>query len=302
MLRNLFFCTFSIEKVFLTSKNAYLRRGNRKTYNMKTKIKSMLLVAVSLFFISDRLPVSAQSDNDGYELIFSDEFNLPNGSQPDSTKWNRHERYAGVWSRWISSSSDVVYIKNGALVCRGIPNRHESADTACMLTGAINTRGKFSFTYGKIEVRMKTNVLRGNFPAAWLQGLQVKKPEWYKEIDIVESFGTRRAYHTAYAHLTVKKHRTDGPKYGFWEPVDVNKWHVYTMEWTPSELRWLVDGRLVAEYRKSSDQELLVNGQWPYDYPMYIILNQSILNEGYNPKKTYETRFDWVRVYQQREE
>lgn len=27
--------------------------------------------------------------DDGYRLVFCDEFNLPNGSQPDSSKWSR---------------------------------------------------------------------------------------------------------------------------------------------------------------------------------------------------------------------
>lgn len=41
---------------------------------------------------------------------------------------------------------------------------------------------------------------------------------------------------------------------------------------------------------------------WPYDKPFYIIMNQSVGNGGWAARPdvnfTYETLFDWVRVYQ----
>ena len=51
-------------------------------------------------------------------------------------------------------------------MCKAIPNRHLATDTAQMLTGAVFTKDKFEFRYGKVEVRMKTNRRVGNFPAA----------------------------------------------------------------------------------------------------------------------------------------
>ena len=79
---------------------------------------------------------------DGYRLVFADEFDLPDGSQPDSTVWGRCKRYNHGWNRWISTSTEVVYIKKGKLVSKAIPNTIEPTDTAPMLTGAIESRGK----------------------------------------------------------------------------------------------------------------------------------------------------------------
>ena len=45
---------------------------------------------------------------------------------------------------------------------------HLHIPQATMLTGAVDTRSSFAFQYGKIELRMRTNMLPGNFPAAWL--------------------------------------------------------------------------------------------------------------------------------------
>ena len=66
-----------------------------------------------------------------------------------------------------------------------------------------------------------------------------------------------------------------------------------------------VDGEKVWTYNKSTDQNALNNGQWPFDAPFYIILNQSVGNGSWarpaDESFTYETLFDWVRVYQKPE-
>jgi Beta-glucanase/Beta-glucan synthetase len=255
-----------------------------------------------LLFSSDTFVAKGQNaDGIGWKLVFSDEFNQKNGSQPDSTKWSRHNRYKGTWSRWISNSSKVVFIRNGSLVCRAIPNQTEPGDTARMLTGAINTRGKFEFQYGKVEVRMKTNRKQGNFPAAWLA--KNNHFDQYGEIDIIESFGDKvSAAHAIHSRLTYNQ-TNHGQKNSFKSmDVDATKWHVYGIIWTEKDVKWQIDGKTVAYFEKTKDKSLLNKGQWTFDYPFFIILNQSVGNGEYGNKgdtsQTYETRFDWIRVYQ----
>lgn len=262
---------------------------------------------IALSFAEPR-PVGMETiPDEDYTLVFSDEFNLPNGSQPDSTKWSRCQRYNSLWNRWVSDSKDVVYIKNGCLVCRAIPNKTEKTDTAKMLTGAIETLGKYSFKYGKLEVRMKTNRKAGNFPAVWMRDDYAKaKRNVYSEIDIVEMFGSKKkSFHTAHTQLTV-----DNPQYrknnSFNHDIDVTKWHVYGLIWTPESLIWTVDGNEVGRYLKSSDRSLLEKHQWTFDVSHYIRLNQSVGDGVHgmkqNTRETYVTLFDWVRVYQQKPE
>jgi len=265
-------------------------------------IRNTICFILLVFFVGDVPSVKAQEQNEEWQLVFSDEFNQKNGSQPDPAKWNRHMRYKGTWSRWISDSPDVVYIKNGSLVCRAIPNKKELADTAKMLTGAVNTKGKFEFQYGKVEVRMKTNMKEGSFPAAWMA--KNNHLDQYGEIDIVENFGKKvGATHAIHSQLTFNNAK-HGQKNSFREDIDATKWHVYGMEWAPTYVRWFVDGTQVAYFEKSKDPELLKKGQWTFDYPFFLILNQSVGNGEYgnygNTKKRYETRFDWIRVYQKK--
>ena len=175
-----------------------------------------------------------------------------------------------------------------------------------MLTGSVDTRDTYSFKYGKIEVRMKTNRKRGNFPAAWMSAMMDGEDKRYGEIDIVEMFGNMgRAYHTAHTEMTFKLKKR-GPRQSFDEKLDYTKWHVYGMIWTESQLVWTVDGKKVGEYNRLDTPQMIADGQWTFDRPFFILLNQSV-GDGSQEKllypkvsEVYETRFDWVRVYQRK--
>ena len=262
----------------------------------------MFLIAMLFVMTADSTQLKAQQPQ--WQLVFSDEFNGPNGSQPDATKWSQPQRGTAIWSRWIKNTPQNVFIKNGALVCRAIPNKTEKADTARMLTGAIYTKDKFEFQYGRVEVRMKTNLRRGNFPAAWMGKTHRVRPDLYGEIDIMEGFSSqKKAFHNIHSQYTQKVPR-HGQKNSFEQEVDIRRWHVYGIEWTPEYVLWTVDGQTTGIFRKSTDARLLQQHQWTFDYPFFLLLNQSV-GDGRsaklpypNVRKTYETQFDWIRVYQ----
>ncbi len=252
------------------------------------------------------LYVASDVEVTDYELVFADEFDQADGSRPDSRKWRVSTRYVSTWNRWISSSPDVAFIRDGSLVCRAIPNPDRAADDVPMLTGAMETQGQFAFTYGRVEVRLRTNLHSGNFPAAWMMP-QPPCEGWPKagEIDIFESIDDKNtAYHTVHSNWTYNLGNRSNPQSSFSEAVSVSEWHTYGVEWLESLLIFTVDGRVVGSYARSTSESKLSDGQWPFDHPFYIILNQSVgdgswaraADTGY----TYETMFDYVRVYQRR--
>ena len=272
-----------------------LKIGTMKGQNV------LIILLVLAAFSADTFQVKAQDIQ--WELVFSDEFDQPNGSRPDPAKWNCHRRGAATWSRWISDMPEVAYIKSGRLICRAIPNTIAPNDTAQMLTGAINTKDKFSIKYGKVEVRMRTNVKQGNFPAIWT-GVQSDVRLPYAEIDIMESFGQKvEATHTVHSQYT-QDNRQHGEKNNFRIPINIKKWHIYGMEWNEKQIIWTIDGKVTGIYNKSTDPDKLAKGQWTFDVPLYFILNQSVGREGSNNppniRTTYETQFDWIRVYKRK--
>ena len=52
-------------------------------------------------------------------------------------------------------------------------------------SASINTRGKFTFTYGRLEVRAKIPTSKGAWPAIWLLGTANPWPQC-GEIDVME--------------------------------------------------------------------------------------------------------------------
>lgn len=250
------------------------------------------------------LRVTDEQEDDAYELVFADEFDLPDGSRPDARYWRSSNRYGAVWNRWISDSPDVAFIQDGNLVCRAIPNPDTSTDDVPMITGSMETRGNFSFTYGKVAVRLRTLPHAGNFPAAWMMP-QPPCETWPNsgEIDIFEAIDAQNtSYHTIHSHWSYDLGHKSDPLSSFTSPVTVAEWHVYGLEWTEDYLIFSVDDKPVALYPRSTDEDVLNQGQWPFEHPFYLILNQSVGNGSWakaaDTSFTYETCFDYVRVYQ----
>ena len=250
------------------------------------------------------LLVTTEPVADTYQLVFADEFNQPDGSIPDPTVWRVSTRRKSTWNRWISNSPDVAFIEGGHLVCRAIPNPDTSTDDVPMITGSVETQGLFSFTYGKVEIRLRTNPYKGNFPAAWMMP-QPPCQTWPNsgEIDIFEAIDAQNtSYHTIHSHWSYDLGHKSDPQSSFSKSVTVGEWHVYGLEWTEDKLIFTVDGVVTGTYPRSTNENALTNGQWPFEHPFYLILNQSVGDGSWakaaDTSHIYETRFDYVRVYQ----
>ena len=129
------------------------------------------------------------------------------------------------------------------------------------------------------------------------------------EIDIFEQINNENvSYHTIHSHWA--NGSADGglgngnnPSKGGTSSTTTGEYHVYGLEWTENLLKWYVDGKQVFSYAKSVKQADLDKLQWPFNKPFYLILNQSVGVAGGwaaapDQNFTYETKFDWVRVYQ----
>ena len=236
-------------------------------------------------------------------LSFSEEFD--GTGEPTSQWWKRTERQGATWNRWCSNSPLVVYQQDGALHCRAIPNPDRNSDNVPMITGGVKTQGKFDFQWGRVEARIKTIPHRGTFPAFWMMPADNSKG-WPNagEIDIWETIDNGDvAYGTVHTNWTYNLNK--GGNGGNMGGIDYSLWHVYAVEWNATSITWYVDGQKMWTYNKSTDQNALNNGQWPFDAPFYIILNQSVGNGSWaapaDESFTYETLFYWVRVYQKPE-
>lgn len=243
------------------------------------------------------------------QLVFSDEFTGEDYTQPDATKWKRaaHDNNS-AWNRFVSTSDKVVYLEDGDLVTRCIPCPEEDWESNKnpispynyreWMSGAVDTRGLYSFRYGRVDVRSLTNPFTGSFPAIWLLP-DDQSAGWpqYGEIDIWEMVNTSNAAHgTIHAQRESQYTKSTACQYD-------GLYHVFSFEWTATQMTWSVDGKVYSTHDKSSYTNAQIQqGYWPFDKNYYLILNQSVGAGGWaaNPVEghVYETRFDFVRIYQ----
>lgn len=280
--------------------------GNRQWSEFSVPVKTYTLPADS---VDGDVSITLNYEETSqalYTLVFSDEFDAADGSQPDAGKWMRCQRYGATWNRWLSDSEEVIYIEDGKLVARAIPNPDTESDPVPMITGGIKSMGRFGFTYGKVECRAKSNPWTGNFPAIWMMP-EDQSAGWPDcgEIDIWEVIDDSHvAYHTVHSNWTYDLKQTSNPRSSFNEPVKMDHYHTYGLEWSKTNLTWYVDGKKVASYSKSSNANDLSQGQWPFDKHFHLILNQSVGNNAWaahaDVNHVYETDFDWIRVYQKK--
>jgi len=269
-------------------------RGNRQWSEYEVPAKRCTLPADSVngdVIISVDFVPGADAE---YNLVFSDEFNAPDGTRPDAKSWTCSPRYSSTWNRWIADDERVAFLQGGQFVARAIPNPDKSKYAGDMITGAIQTSGRFSFKYGKIEARILTNPHTGNFPAFWLMP-DDQSTGWPNcgEIDIWEQIDNQsKAYHTLHTGYATSMYSTN-------EACTTDRYHTFGFEWDAESMKWYLDGKQVGRYDKASNPD---PRSWPFDKPYYIILNQSVGNGSWAANAdiyhTYETRFDWVRVYQ----
>lgn len=253
--------------------------------------------------------VSAKFEADGteeYKLRFADEFDGKDYSLPDADVWHNCTRESPTWKRFTSQSAEgqqkTAFIRDGKLVTRCIKNTIAEEGDVDMISGAIESSDKMYFTYGRVEGRLRTTPHVGNFPAFWLMP-QDNSAGWPNagEIDIWEQIDTEnKTYHTVHTHCTYDLHLAlpnSGSTY-----TNAADYHVITLDWTPELLTWYVDGTKAFSYAKTKQSHLLEKGQWPYDKPFYLILNQSVGNGSWakncDVNFEYETLFDYVRLYQ----
>ena len=253
--------------------------------------------------------VSAKFEADGteeYKLRFADEFDGKDYSQPDAGVWHNCTRESPTWKRFTSLTAEgqqkTAFIRDGKLVTRCIKNTIAEEGDVEMISGAIESSDKMYFTYGRVEGRLRTTPHVGNFPAFWLMP-QDNSAGWPNagEIDIWEQIDTEnKTYHTVHTHCTYDLHLAL-PNSGSTH-TNAADYHMITLDWTPELLTWYVDGTKAFSYAKTKQSYLLEKGQWPYDKPFYLILNQSVGNNSWakdaDVNFEYETLFDYVRLYQ----
>ena len=266
--------------------------GNN-TYTYTTGGTNTFVVYVSAYngakFVSTSVSVTIYVAS---AAVWSDEFN--NDGAPNSSKWG-YDLGAGGWGnnelQYYTNRSENVYVSNGTLK---IVTKKESYLGSSYTSSRMLTKGKFSFKYGKIEMRAKLPKGGGTWPAFWMLGDNIDSVGWPAcgEIDIMEHVGN--SLNIIHGTLHSPGRSGASPDTGTTTITNATEeFHIYTAEWTAATIKFYVDNKLFYTFANSTS--------FPFNNKFFIIVNSAI---GGNFGGTIDSNFtsstyeiDYIRVY-----
>lgn len=262
---------------------------------MKSLIRSFCQFSI-LFSINSCCLASPESR----VLIWEDDF-------------HEKELRRDLWQTYEGSRDAAILDSTAVKVQGSVLSLRSYSRDGRNLTGFIGSRENFHVLYGYIEARIRFFGVTGQHCAFWLQSPDIGR--WIgdpgrsgTEVDIVEyrlfdrdgrSLDKEVGFNLHWDGYAVN-HKTLGARWRSTEPID-KKWHVFSLERTPREYVFFVDGverwrtttavsNVAQEVRFSC--ELGAGGGW----------SGSVPKEGYGERgqSSYGMDVDWVRVWSRR--
>lgn len=237
-------------------------------------------------------------------LVWHDEFD---DATLDTSKWRyaTHNSGGSEQQAYTVGRTENVRIENSNLILEAKKDGY--VDGWTWSSGRIDTSGLVGFRYGRLEAKLKYDVVSGAFPAFWTIGTCAHYPtgtdihgvhkskgtQWAQngEIDMFEGRGTKSeiAQGGWYNQDDGKGNQTIifGTK-----NIEASQYHVYAVEWTETTIIAYIDG--VETGRKD------ISDIKSWHRPMYIILNMAVGSTGGYPTDdctSMKMEVDWVRVY-----
>ncbi len=248
-------------------------------------------------------------------LVWSDEFDDAGTTAVNPTRWY-HQTYGPNGGRWYNNEEqhytnriDNSFVSGGNLNIVAKKESFTQNGVTLQYTSA-RLNSKFAFTYGRVDVRAKLPAGNGTWPAIWTLGKNVNEIGAYwqsegfgttgwpacGEIDIMEH-GLGAVNHTSSAlHTPSSSGNTVNVASQLISDV-ANNFHVYSMNWSPNQITFLVDGVGYYTYNPSIKN----SSTWPFDKDQYLLLNVALggisgaIDAGYTQS---DMVIDYVRVYQ----
>ncbi len=246
----------------------------------------------------------------GWHLVWSDEFDGPSvdpsswtgevgDGSPQNPGWGNAEA-----EFYTTRPENVSLAREGSLSVLRITARSERYQGKYYTSARIKTQGKRSFSFGRVEARIKLPRGRGMWPAFWMMGDSFSTAGWPAcgEIDIMEMRGgnDNAVQGTMHWQDATGRHAASIPGVVRLEAGDfADAWHVFGVEWNDSSLTWTLDGKPYETQDLSGPEKEAFR-----DQKFFIILNLAVgghflLNQIPPIGFTQESMdVDWVRWYQ----
>lgn len=237
----------------------------------------------------------------GWHLVWNDEFG--NHDAIDNRNWSLQTGGGYIWGnnelQYYTDRPENCCIENGKLIIKG---KKEDYQNYQYTSARITTKEKIEFLYGKLEIKAKLPKGKGLFPAIWLLPCEDNYGNRKKngELDIVEMLGNDPSFIYGVAHYSLKEQNRTYKKYSHGSTDFSEDYHVYSIEWSPQDIKWLVDDEV---YLLLNLNETFSNTYNPFNKKFYLIMNLSIGGDwpGYDFDNTvFPALFEieYVRYYE----
>jgi beta-glucanase (GH16 family) len=241
-----------------------------------------LMVGVAAGGDGQNVQMAPSATDPRWSLVFADGFD----GQQLSSRWTSYEGAARTSPGWFEPSH--VTVSAGLMTISAY--RDAAYSDKRWASGGIAVRDHRPQTYGKYLVRLRADVGHG---VALTALLWPDDESWPPEVNFVEDNGAERG--TIYATV---HYGADDRQITHSRAVDLTKWHVYGVEWTPGSIVYTLDGEPWAS----------VQGEHVPRRPMHLAIQTQVWEKG----TTFETpvdpttplrtnlQVDWVEQYTRR--
>ncbi len=236
----------------------------------------------------------------GYTLAWSDEFN---DAAINTNIWNYDIGGSGWGNHELEYYTDSIanaYLSNGKLV---IEARKETKGSNNYTSARLNTSGKRSIQYGRIDIRAKIPVSHGMWPALWMLGSNISTVGWPAcgETDIMELVGSSPNRVVGSIHWAQANGSSGTYNNAYFLPSGdfSEQFHVFSVIWQMNYFQFIVDGIPYVTANNSS----ITSGTWPFNAPFFFIFNVAVGGDWPGPPDSstvFPQRMfvDYVRVFQ----
>jgi len=284
-----------------------------KKQSISIKERSFFVIILSLILTSYNS--IAQVDVVYNDLVWFDEFDT-NGAI-NSTKWH-HQTQLPSGGSWFNGEvqhyTNLItnsFVNNGFLSIVAKRENYTNQGVTKQFTSA-RLNSKFAFQYGRVDIRAKIPTNLGTWPALWLLGKNINEaggfwqPQFGNtnwpacgEIDIMEH-GITQSQPAGYIQSAIHTPSSFGNTINHGGTIASNlgnDFHVYSMNWSPFQITFLLDGVAFYTYNPAVKNA----NTWPFDAEQYLLLNIAMGGVAGNIPSNFTQatmEIDYVRVYQ----
>jgi beta-glucanase (GH16 family) len=239
-------------------------------------------------------PSPAWNPGPGWKLSWNETFSSPNAL----SAW---VPFVGGFSEESDelqyySPKNVILEPGGGLAITATTNGYGKQcwyGTCRYSSALLETQDRFEQQYGVFSAYIKIPAERGLWPAFWMAGADSDSQPWPDggEIDVIEVSNQKPGLVEGFAHSPQLNR-------GFYLQLPTSlsaSYHEYSVEWTPTEITWLIDGHAYGHVQITPRES-------PFDQPFYLILDLAVGGNWPGPP-TASTVFPaqlkvaWVRIY-----